>query len=352
MHYSQVHNSTIVSPDLEQRIHQMPKVELHVHLEGATHPETTYKMAQRNGITLPVASLEEWKTYYTFRDFNHFIDVYLLVAAAMQTPEDYISMVESYMHSQFEHNIQYSEVFFSPLLHKDKFPASVLLEALSEGLHRGETKYGTRVQFIPDISREMASKGEALRWYVLEFAAQAKSLGIGVGMGLAGKEIGFPPEMFADIFAEAKQQGLRIVAHGGETGGADSVRGAIHKLQAERIGHGVRAVEDESLVSELQQRQIPLEVSPQSNYCLGVVRRDQPHPIRQLVDAGVYCTVNTDDPPFFSTDLSNEYLTLAAQGFSYNELWQLNLNALNAAFLSSEEKRALEKQWKMFLKME
>lgn len=348
MHYNEVYNSHPVTEEMSQRIQAMPKVEIHVHLEGATDAETVYGMAKRNRVELPAQSLEEWKTFYEFRDFNHFIEVYLLAAACMQTEQDYAEMVDSFVRNQARQNILYSEVFLSTSLHLDKFPAEVLLSVLKESALDAETKYGSRIKFIPDISRELASGDVTIPKRVLAFALKAREMGIGVGMGIGGKEIGNPPERFSDIFAEARSHGMHVVAHGGETGGADSVRGAIEALHAERIGHGVRSLEDGSLVALLKERQIPLEVNPQSNYCLGVVARHQPHPLRELVDAGVYCTVNSDDPPMFSTELTNEYLTLAAQGFSWDELWQLNLNGLNATFLSEQERSALRRHWDLF----
>jgi len=348
MQYNEVFNSNPVSEELAQKIQAMPKVEIHVHLEGATDAETVYHMARRNRVQLPASSLEEWKTFYEFRDFNHFIEVYMLAAACMQTEQDYAEMVDSFIRNQASQNILYSEVFLSTSLHLDKFPAKVLLSVLKESAANAEAKYGSRLKFIPDISRELVSEDASIPKRVLDFALVARELGIGLGMGIGGKEIGNPPERFSDIFAEARGQGLHVVAHGGETGGADSVRGAVEALHAERIGHGVRSLEDPSLVSLLKERQIPLEVNPQSNYCLGVVPRDQPHPLRELVNAGVYCTVNSDDPPMFSTYLTNEYMTLAAQGFTWDELWQLNLNGLNATFLNEQEKAVLQRNWDLF----
>lgn len=144
--------------------------------------------------------------------------------------------------------------------------------------------------------------------------------------------------MFAQTYAEAHRQGFRIVAHAGEAVGAESIWGAVNALKAERIGHGIRCLDDPNLVEVLRHRQIPLEVSPHSNYCLGIVEWDQPHPIRKMVDAKLYCTINSDDPAMFSTSLTQEYLTLAKQGFSWKELWQLNLNTLEATFLDEMEK--------------
>ncbi|NMC78082.1 MAG: adenosine deaminase [Chloroflexi bacterium] len=344
MHYTQVFNSTVVTAELARGIAHMPKVEIHVHLEGATSEELIFEMARRNHMVLPAATLPEWKAYYEFRDFNHFIDIYLISVACMKTPQDFVDMVVDFMGRQASQNIQYSEVFFSAALHFGKLPANEILAALVEGVRQGKEEYGVGIAFIPDLSREMSLENN-LQEYVLEFALQAKEQGIGVGLGIGGKEVGYPPELYRDIFAEARRQGLHVVAHGGETGGPHNVRGAVEALHAERIGHGISALDDEALVRMLGERQIPIEVSPQSNYCTRVVKREEPHPIRRMVDAGLYCTVNSDDPAMFSTDLNNEYLTLAAQGFTFEELWQLDLNGLGATFLSPTEKDAMKQAW-------
>jgi len=253
-------------------------------------------------------------------------------------------MVEDFLSNQARQNVRYSEAFLSASLQLGKFPADEWLHALAEGTAAGEARYGSRVRFIPDISRELPDT----RHRVLEFALRARSTGLVIGLGLGGPEIGYPPELFADVYGEARRQGLRVVAHAGETGGPPSVWGALDVLGAERIGHGVRCLDDPALVEELRARRTPLEVSPTSNYCLGVVRSDEPHPIRRMVDAGLYCTVNSDDPPMFGTDLNREYRLLAAQGFSWDELWRLNLNAVEAAFLNDEEKASLRREWDRF----
>jgi adenosine deaminase len=344
MHYTNVFNSHEVSPALEARLRAMPKVEIHVHLEGATDAETVFAMAQRNGVKLPAPTLDAWKAYYEFRDFNHFVEVYLAAAACMQTTEDYISMVERFLRRQAAQNIRYSEAYFSPSLHFGKMSNADLIAALAEGARLGEVQHGSRVRFIADISRESPH----LQGQVLEFALQGRENGIFIGLGVGGPEVGHPPEDFTETFAEARRQGMHGVAHAGETEGAQSVRGALHALKAERIGHGVRSLEDAKVVAELREMQTPVEVSPQSNYCLGVVKRDQPHPIRQMIDAGLNCCLNSDDPPMFSTDLNNDYLTLAAQGFSFDELWRLNVNGLNAAFLNEADKARLITQFESF----
>jgi adenosine deaminase len=348
MHYTQVYNSHTVSPALEARLRAMPKVEIHVHLEGATDAETVYAMAQRNNVALPAPTLDAWKAFYKFRDFNHFVEVYLAAAACMKTAEDYHAMVESFVRRQAAQNILYSEAYFSPSLHFGKMSNVDLIAALAAGARAAEGQTGSRVRFISDISRESPH----LQGQVLDFTLQARDEadGLFIGLGVGGPEVGHPPEDFTETFAEARRQGLRVVAHAGETEGAHSVKGALHALQAERIGHGVRSLEDAGVVAELRERQTPVEVSPQSNYCLGVAKRDQPHPIRRMIDAGLNCSVNSDDPPMFSTDLNNDYLTLAAQGFSFDELWQLNLNGLEASFLNASEKQALHEDYARWLK--
>lgn len=342
--YTEVFNSNPVPANLAQRLRQMPKVETHVHLEGATDAETVFAMSQRNKIALPVSTLDEWKAFYRFRDFKHFIEIYITAAACMRTPEDFRNMVKSFLHRQSEQHILYSEAYFSPSLHFDKLPDEEIIEALRVGANEGETQYGSRVRFIPDISREYPH----LQKRVLQFALKARDEGIAIGLGIGGIEADFPPQLFAESFDKARSEGLHVVAHAGETVGAESVQEALQHLKAERIGHGIRALEDKALVAHLRETQVPMEVCPQSNYCLGVVPHNAPHPIRHMMEAGLSCTVNSDDPPMFSTDLNNEYMTLAAQGFSFSELWKLNLNTLNATFLPETEKNALRKEWNTF----
>lgn len=333
-----------IPAELVHRLQAMPKVEIHVHLEGAMDAETIYEMAQRNAVALPAASLAEWKKFYEFIDFDHFIEVYTAASRCMKSPDDFALMVERFLAHQARQNIRYSEAFVSVSHQLDKLPADDLLDALAVGADAGQAKYGSRVRFIADIARHLPhTQGR-----VLEFALRGRDKGLILGLGLGGKEVGHPPEHFADTFAEARQQGLRVVAHAGETAGPVSVRGALNALAAERIGHGTRCLEEPALVEELQARQTPLEVCPQSNYCLGIVPRGAPHPIRRMFDAGLYCTLNSDDPPMFATDLNREYEMLAEQGFSWDELWRLNLNTLEACFLDAGEKATYRGEWQRF----
>ena len=342
---TQTHTTASISPKIIERLRAMPKAEIHVHVEGATDAETFYQIAQKNQFELPTDSLETWKSFFKFRDFPHFIQVYAAAVKCLQTPEDYALMIERLYKRQSEENILYTEAFLSASFLTQKFEEEDILAAIASGCAAGEAKYQCQINLIPDIAREIPDSQHR----VLEFALKGKERGLFIGLGIGGLEVGYPPELFTDTYLEAHRQGLRLVAHAGEAAGAESIWGAVNSLNAERIGHGIRCLDDPELVEALRQRQTPLELSPQSNYCLGVVAQGQPHPIRKMVDAGLYCTVNSDDPAMFSTSLTNEYLTLAKQGFSWEELWQLNVNTLEATFLDSVEKDKYRAEWKKFL---
>ena len=348
MHYSQTPVFSSPSEELIRKISAMPKVEIHVHLEGATSPELLFKLAARNHVDLPAATLQEWERFYEFKDFNHFIEVYQMSVACMQSPQDFTDMVLDFMRRQAEQHIQYSEVFISTTMHLEHMPGDEILSALQDGVRQGERLYNVQVKFIPDVPKEICIEKQA-QDDVLQFALQARDMGIGLGLGIGGKEIGFPSQLFKDVFAEARHQGLHVVAHAGETGDPQYIREVVELLKPERIGHGIHVLEDPALVEQLRASQMPFEVSPQSNYCTRVADLNKPHPIRRMLDEGLFCTVNTDDPSMFATDLSNEYLTLAAQGFTFEELWQLNLNGLQASFLAEERKDEMSKEWAAWL---
>lgn len=312
----------------------MPKVELHVHVEGAIKAEVFYSLAKRNKVKLPVNNLEEWKRFFEFKDFPHFIDVYKTAVGVLKKPEDYAFLIEKFYKYQFDQNIIYTEAFLSASFIVQRFSGNEILDAIESGIKKGSEKYGQIINFIPDITRnDPDTKND-----VLDFVLEGKDRGLFIGLGLGGMENGYPPELFKDVYAEARRNNLHVVAHAGEAVGPESIWGAIEELKVERIGHGIRCLEDKALVKHLRDNQIPIEISPTSNYCLGIVNKGETHPIKQMVDAGLYCTVNTDDPAMFATNLNNEYKLLANQGFTRDELVQLNKNAIQASFLSESEK--------------
>lgn len=313
----------------------MPKFELHVHVEGAADADTYYEIAKKNDYQLPVKSRQEWQQFFDFRDFPHFIDVYLAAVGCLNTPSDYGLLIDNFFKHQSEQNILYTEAYLSATPIIERFEDEAMLDAIEAAVTAGQEKYGCVIKLIPDIARMIPESQER----VLEFVIKGKQRGLFIGLGLGGLEKGFPPRLFTETFEEARRAGLRTVAHAGEADGPESIWGAIDDLKVERIGHGVRCVEDPALLEVLRQRRIPLEVCPVSNYCLGIVEKGEIHPIREMIDAGLYCCINSDDPAMFSTSLTNEYMMLASQGFSWSELQQLNLNALEASFLDDAEKQ-------------
>jgi len=330
------------APDLlADRLATMPKFELHVHIEGAADANTYFEIAKKNNIALPVESRQEWRQFFEFRDFPHFIEVYTAAVNCLQTTDDYGLLIDNFFKHQAEQNIVYSEAYLSATFIIEQFEDEAALDAIEAAVIAGQEKYGCVVNLIPDIARMMPESQQR----VLEFVLKGKQRGLFIGLGLGGLEKGFPPGLFTETFEEARRAGLRTVAHAGEADGPQNIWGAIDGLQVERIGHGVRCIEDPALVEALRRRQIPLEVCPVSNYRLGIVKQGEMHPIREMVDAGLYCCINSDDPMMFSTTLINEFLTLASLGFSWPELRQLNLNALEASFLNDIEKKYYRDQF-------
>lgn len=346
-----IFDKNMLPDQLIEQVKIMPKVELHIHLEGATYAETFYNLAKKNKIDFKVNSLEEWKSFFAFKDFDHFLDVYTKSVTALKTPEDYTYIITEFYRHQAEQNIVYSEAFISASFITRKFETKAILDAIEEGIRLGSEKYDIKINFIPDISRELPNTQMA----VVDFVTEGYKRGLFIGLGIGGPEQGFPPELYTEAFRKAKANGLRLVAHAGETEGPKSIWGALNSLGAERIGHGVRSLEDPKLIQYLIENKITLEVSPTSNYALGIVKSGEPHPIRQLIDAGVSCTVNSDDPAMFSTSLIQEYFLLLKQGFDCKELYNMNLKALDVSFADAEIKEKIkakletyEKSWILF----
>lgn len=332
--------------NLVEQVKNMPKIELHVHLEGATQAEVFYNLAIKNGVDFGVSSLEEWKSFFEFKNFGHFLRVYTLAITALKKPEDYTYIIKEFYRQQAEQNIVYSETFLSASFITQKFETETILNAIEKGIQEGSEQYGVKINFIPDISRELVDT----QINVADFVIEGYKRGLFIGLGIGGPESGFPPELFEKAFAKAKKAGLHVVAHAGETEGAKSIWGALHSLGAERIGHGVRSLEDSKLIDYLIANNITLEVSPTSNYALGIVKNGEMHPIRKLVDAGVNCTINSDDPAMFSTSLRQEYFLLLKQGFNCSELYHMNLQALNVSFACDETKEIIKAKLKAYEK--
>jgi adenosine deaminase len=331
---------------LQTMIEKMPKVEIHVHLEGATRPETILMLAQKNNIDLPVTTVEEACDWYQFRNFNHFIEIYVAISKCFKTPEDVELIAREFLKGQAEQNIVYSEVTYSAYTHYTNY--GLTFPEQFEALHRAnewaKVELGVSMGIVVDLVRSIPIERalETADWFIKYRTPLLVAFGIG------GIELGYPPELHAEAFRRILAEGdIPIVPHAGETAGADSIWNAIEVCKATRIGHGVRCIEDEKLMAYLREHQIPLEVNPTSNVCLGVVDSIANHPIQQLIDAGLYVTVNSDDPPMFNTTLTNEFRVCAeAFGWDIDTLQMLTFNALNATFLSDTQKSAMRHYFK------
>ena len=333
----------------------MPKVELHRHLEGSIRPETALALARRHGVRLPAqdpAGLQDW---FRFRDFRHFIEVYLTLSDLLRTPEDFAFIIVAMAQDLARQNVRYAEITFTAYTHlwQDKgLTPKDLIAGLDAGRAEAREAFGVELAWILDIPRNLSFDKQTGRYTgaasdpTVAMALAWRDRGV-VALGLGGYELGAPPEPFAHAFQQARAGGLHSVPHAGEHVGPESVWGAIRALGAERIGHGVRAIEDPALVAYLAEHRIPLEINPTSNIRLGVYPDFASHPLRRFWDAGVIVTVNSDDPPLFNTTLNQEYrLLIEAFGFDADDLMRVSLNALRASFLPDAKKAAMERAFR------
>lgn len=336
---------------LNNFIRRMPKVELHVHLEGSIRPETLLLLAKRNGINLPVNSLEALQKWYQFSDFAHFLEIYFEICNCIRTADDFELIATEFLKYQAAQNITYSEVIFTPYTHLKHVSFDQQLAAINRARKQAETQLGVSMGLVPDISREMRPVEESLQ--VAEWAAKNMANGV-IALGLGGPEVDNPPELYQAVFERAKMLGVPSLPHAGETEGAQSIWGAINALSAERIGHGVRCLEDPELVNLLREHQIPLDVSPTSNVCLGVVPSLAEHPLPLLLDAGLYVTINSDDPPMFDTTLTDEYLHIVETfNFDKAQIKQFVINGIRASLLPLKTQNSLEHSFNaQFLELE
>ena len=332
----------MLTPELVTWIQRMPKVELHVHLEGSIRPRTLVELAAQNQVDLPGGA----QAAYHFTDFQGFLDAYMRCAACLCTHEDFRRVTYEFLCDEAAQGIRYCEVFLSPMQHlRRDFDFECIMHAIGEGYEQARREWGIRMGVIFDHGRQF---GVEAGFRVLEQALATRSHGV-IGLSIGGDEVHFPPELFTELFAQARQAGLNVVAHAGEVCGPASIWGAIRSLRVRRIGHGIHAVEDPALVAYLRQGDIFLDVCPTSNLRTGAVPSPVEHPLRRLFEAGVPMTLSSDDPAIFQTNLVQEYLLLAEQwGFGREELWQISLNGVRASFLPAEEKAALEAEFRQY----
>lgn len=275
-------------------------------------PEALIAAAARNGWELPVDSPDALAEFMRFRDFDHFMKAWFATTPALSTEQDYRELVVDYARRAAAQGAVYIEAIFSPT---DKIAQGVSLdtcfEGFCDGVAQAREEVGIEIRLTPDITRGLCDLDTAKR--TAEYAVRYRDRGI-VGLGLGGPEDGNPPEPYAEAFAIARDGGIASVPHAGETAGPESIRGAIEALGADRIRHGVRAVDDPALLAELAERQIVCDVCVLSNVRLGVTPSVEQHPLPTMLAAGIPCTISTDDPTFFSCDLDSEHTAARSLG--------------------------------------
>ncbi|MFQ5350371.1 MAG: adenosine deaminase, partial [Thermoanaerobaculia bacterium] len=314
---------------LDRFIERMPKAELHLHLEGSIRPATLLRLASRHRVDLPATTVDGIRQWYRFGDFAEFVDVYLACLKSLRDPEDFQLVTDEVMADLERQNVVYCEAHLTVGIHAaNGVNLDELADAMAEVIEAGRRRRGVTLRLITDIVRNLPEQADlTLEWALAERWRSVAAL------GLSGFE-SEPDEPFREHFAEAERQGLHRTAHAGENTDAANIRSALEHCRPERIGHGIRAVEDPPLMEELRSVGVPLEVCPSSNVALGSVPSLEEHPFDLLVGAGVEVTVNTDDPAYFDVTLSEEYRRIRRTwGYPAERLAGFSLAAVRHAFL-------------------
>jgi adenosine deaminase len=318
----------------------VPKVELHLHLEGAIPHETLWSLIQKYGGDASVLSLRALQQRYAYRDFPHFIETWVWQTQFLREYEDFTFIAEAVARDLARQNIHYVEAFCSPSdFRRHGLQVPRIVEAIRDGLARVPE---IQIALVPDLVRDGGPRQAARTLAQVNEVADCGVIGINIG----GSEHLYPPEPFEPVYKEARRLGLRTSAHAGEAAGANSVWGALHALRAERIGHGTRAAEDESLLFYLAEHRIPVELCPLSNVATGVVPSIGDHPVRRYFELGMLLSINTDDPKMFGNSLAAEYQTLEAHlGFTHDEIRALILQGIESSWLSNGRKQQLVREF-------
>lgn len=329
---------TMLDAAREALIRRLPKVELHLHIEGTLEPELMFSLAKKHGAKLPYASVEEVRAAYKFGDLQSFLDLYYAGCDVLRDRDDFRALAAAYFDRVAKDNVVHAELFFDPQTHTVRGVAMhTIIDGLHDAMAEAKTKYGITSSLILCFLRHL-SEEDALATLDAALPFRDKLVGVGLDSG----ERGNPPSKFQRVFARAHAAGLHRVAHAGEEGPAAYIREALTLLGAERIDHGVRCDEDPALVNELALSQVPLTVCPLSNKALKVTPDLAAHNLGHLLRQGVAVTINSDDPAYFGGYITDNYLATAdALNLSADEIVTVAENAVRAAFIGPEEKDAL-----------
>ncbi|MBA4215016.1 MAG: adenosine deaminase [Polaromonas sp.] len=316
----------------------IPKAELHIHIEGSLEPELIFALAQRNGLSLPYASVEALREAYAFTNLQSFLDIYYAGASVLLQEADFHDMAWAYFLHAKADNVVHAELFFDPQTHTTRgVPMATVIQGLSSACARAQAELGIGAELILCFLRHLSEEDA---FATLEAALPFREHFIGVG--LDSSEVGHPPSKFSRVFARCRELGLRIVAHAGEEGPPAYIWEALNDLKTERIDHGVRSLEDPVLVAELAKRRTPLTVCPLSNLKLCVVNELRDHPMKRLLDAGLCAMVNSDDPAYFGGYMNANFVqTVQALDLSREDVITLARNSFEASFVSDARRAEL-----------
>ncbi|WP_367323145.1 adenosine deaminase [Streptomyces sp. HUAS ZL42] len=314
----------------------IPKAELHLHIEGTLEPELAFALAARNGVTLPYADTDELRKAYQFEDLQSFLNLYYELMAVLRTERDFEDLADAYLARAAAQGVRHVEMFFDPQAHIARgVDMGTVVEGLWRALGRSESVHGISAQLIMCFLRDESAES-ALR--TLE--AAEPYLDRITGVGLDSAEVGNPPAKFREVYEAAAARGLRRVAHAGEEGPAEYIAEALDVLGVERIDHGLRCMEDPALVERLVRERVPLTVCPLSNVRLRTVDVLADHPLPAMLDAGLLCTVNSDDPAYFGGYVGDNFDAVGRTlGLSEDLLRELARNSFVASFLEHDEDR-------------
>lgn len=325
----------VAADRLPALLRQMPKAELHIHIEGSLEPELIFALAQRNGVPLPYASVDALRSAYAFTNLQSFLDIYYAGASVLITEQDFYDMAMAYFARAAEDHVTHTELFFDPQTHTAR---GVSMQTVINGLHRAcvdaQTQFGVSALLILCFLRHL-SEEDAFETLEQALPYQDKIIGIGLDSG----EVGNPPEKFARVFARCRELGFHLVAHAGEEGPPAYVWTALDVLKVERIDHGVQSSKDALLMQRLAKDRIALTVCPLSNLKLCVFPDLASHNLRQLLDAGLAATVNSDDPAYFGGYMNENFTqTFAAGPLTARHAYTLARNSFEASFIDASAK--------------
>ena len=331
-----------LTPELAKTLCAMPKAELHLHIEGTLEPELIFRLAERNGVTLPYPSVQALRAAYAFTDLQSFLDIYYAGASVLLTEADFYDMTQAYLARALTDNIRHTEIFFDPQTHTARgVSMATVVGGIERALAEAQAQHGITSRLILCFLRHLSEEDalQTLETALPYFNTLGHRL---VGVGLDSSEQGNPPAKFARVFERCRALGLHIVAHAGEEGPPAYIHEALDTLHVERVDHGVRAIEDDALLERLAREKIALTVCPLSNVRLKVFDDMGKHTLHALLKRGLAVTINSDDPAYFGGYLNDNFLaTFDALDMTLEDAYTMARNSFEASFIDDSEKRRL-----------